>query len=498
MRLYLCRLQILLTLFFGLLFSTISCQKQDVFKPEKNRQIEMGMGYLVGEVNTTSAILQSRLTHGSKLTGIEGKTERLYGKLPGHQGVARFEISKQEDFEQSYLTDWLRADTEDDFIVKVKVDHLEPDTSYYYRLVYGVDQSATRQGSVGTFKTLADKESYSSRTIAIISCMNYDWFHNPQWRIYDPKAQHHLGYETFKKLERMAPDYLISTGDNVYYDKMPNNIAKSRGELRTKYHEQFSQPRLVKFLSKAGSYWQKDDHDYRVNDSDPSGDYAPSHQLGIDMFREQLPVVDPEEKNAKTYRTYRINKTIQVWLVEGRDYRSPNEMEDSQTKSIWGQKQKQWLKSSLLESDATFKVLITPTPMVGPDSEGKGDNHANLKGFRHERDSFFAWLVENQLDQNFYIVTGDRHWRYHAVDLATGIEEFSVGTVDASSTHYGNGKKPKPEDKVEHLYHQSKQTGGFLLLKTLPPKDNTGEGLEYTFYHQNGQRVYQVIKTLKN
>ncbi|NET52151.1 MAG: hypothetical protein F6K09_26690, partial [Merismopedia sp. SIO2A8] len=123
------------------------------------------MGYLVGEVNTTSAILQSRLTHGSTLTGIEGKTERLYGKLPGHQGVARFEISKQEDFDQSYFTDWLRADAENDFIVKVKVDNLEPNTSYYYRLVYGVNQSTTHQGSVGTFKTLADKESYNSRTI---------------------------------------------------------------------------------------------------------------------------------------------------------------------------------------------------------------------------------------------------------------------------------------------------------------------------------------------
>ena len=37
-------------------------------------------------------------------------------------------------------------------------------------------------------------------------------------------------------------------------------------------------------------------------------------------------------------------------------------------------------KSSVLASDATFKILISPTPIVGPDRPTKKDNHSN-KGF---------------------------------------------------------------------------------------------------------------------
>ena len=57
-------------------------------------------------------------------------------------------------------------------------------------------------------------------------------------------------------------------------------------------------------------------------------------------------------------------------------------MPDGPTKTIWGAEQLAWLKSSLLESDATFKLLVSPTPMVGPDDLRKTDNHTNIGGFR--------------------------------------------------------------------------------------------------------------------
>ena len=474
------------------LFSLYGCNYR--YQEEKTWQISIGMGYLVGEVDTNSAILQSRLTNGENLTGIKRKKERLYGRLDGHTGMGRFEISKDPNFQESFLTQWLFANSNNDFLLKTKINSLEPNTRYYYRLIYGTKNQLTYQGARGTFKTLAGKDIQAIHTITIVNCMNYDKFHNPKWKLYDPEAKHQLGYETFQTLRQLSPDYLIGTGDNVYYDQMRDNVATSLEDMRSKYHEQFSQPRLIEFFSEVGTYWLKDDHDYRRNDSDPYGDYEPSHNLGVKLFREQLPVVNPEEKEAKTYRTYRLNKNLQIWLVEGRDYRSPNNMEDGPNKTIWGEEQKKWLQDTLLTSDATFKVLITPTPMIGPDYDHKQDNHANLNGFRYERDEFFDWLLKNNLDKNFYIVSGDRHWRYHALDLVSGIEEFSVGTVDQSSNHAGNGKKPKPEDQIEHPYHQYKQTGGFLILKTIPQKDNLAPRLEFTFYHQDGKKAKSIVK----
>ena len=57
-------------------------------------------------------------------------------------------------------------------------------------------------------------------------------------------------------------------------------------------------------------------------------------------------------------------------------------MPDGPDKSIWGAEQKAWFKLTVQESDATFRVLISPTP-VSADRDNKNDNHANA-GFSNE------------------------------------------------------------------------------------------------------------------
>ena len=50
------------------------------------------------------------------------------------------------------------------------------------------------------------------------------------------------------------------------------------------------------------------------------------------------------------------------------------------------------------ESDATWKVLISPTPLVGSDRGGKNDNHAT-EGFRHEGAvNFRAYFLSDRSD----------------------------------------------------------------------------------------------------
>ena len=137
--------------------------------------------------------------------------------------------------------------------------------------------------------------------------------------------------------------------------------------------------------------------------------------------------------------------------MEGRDYRSPLDQPDGPLKTIWGDKQKSWLKHTLNQSDATFKLLISPTPMVGPDSASKRDNHADNNGYRHEGDEFFRWLSETGVSPaEFFIACGDRHWQYHAI-RPDGYEEFSCGAlVDANAivgNFPGDPKSTDPEGK---------------------------------------------------
>jgi alkaline phosphatase D len=144
-------------------------------------------------------------------------------------------------------------------------------------------------------------------------------------------------------------------------------------------------------------------------------------------------------------------------MVEGRDFRSPNNMKDGPEKTIWGKEQKEWLLKSILESDADFRVLISPTPIVGPDRDkGKNDNHSN-DAFATEGNFFRDWTAEHKLT-NFYVCCGDRHWQYVSIDPKTKLHEFSCGP--ASDVHAGGSPGQDPEIQP---FHRVK--GGFLSVE---------------------------------
>ena len=81
---------------------------------------------------------------------------------------------------------------------------------------------------------------------------------------------------------------------------------------------------MIDFFQYVPTYWSKDDHDFRYNDSDNETDRQPLPDTGISLFHEQLPNAAQGPDSPKTYRTIRVSRDLQIWLTEGRDYRSPN------------------------------------------------------------------------------------------------------------------------------------------------------------------------------
>lgn len=118
---------------------------------------------------------------------------------------------------------------------------------------------------------------------------------------------------------------------------------------------------MIDFFQYIPTYWSKDDHDFRYNDSDNETDRQPLPDTGISLFHEQLPNAAQGPDSPKTYRTIRVSRDLQIWLTEGRDYRSPNKAPDGPDKTMWGKQQREWLKSTLKSSDAKWKLVITPT-----------------------------------------------------------------------------------------------------------------------------------------
>jgi alkaline phosphatase D len=254
------------------------------------------------------------------------------------------------------------------------------------------------------------------------------------------------GYKFYLSSLKLDPDFFVHTGDILYYDGM----GKTAGLARWHWDRMYSFPNNIECHRQVPSYFIKDDHDTWMNDCYPGqvtrfmGEFT--YEQGTQIFLDEVPMGE------KTYRTYRWGKDLQVWLMEGRDYRSPNPMPDGPEKTIWGKEQLDWLKSTVSTSDATFKVLISPTPIVGPDRENKNDNHAN-EGFQYEGELVRKFLSEQE---NMVTVCGDRHWQYVSQDAKTGLIEFSCGP--GGDDHAGGWKQ---ENRLsEHIYLNV--VGGFM------------------------------------
>ena len=318
--------------------------------------ITNGQGEIAGEVTADSVILHSRLTTEAVVVD---------GDVPGAQGVARFELATSDDFANAMESPWLEATAEGDFIVQTRMAGLTAGTRYVYRLRYGPGQDNTRLGPVRSFSTLPGADGATTVSFVVVTGMNYARFYGDGPRTGSPEDRL-VGYPALETILGKHPAFFVATGDNVYYDVPFGRFERTQTFMRQKWHEQLVQPRMIDLFAEVPTYWEKDDHDYRYNDTDNTVDTEPdpSPELGAATFLEQVPVVDPNDPNPLTYRTHRVSRDLQIWLTEGRDYRSPNMAPQGPDKTLWGTEQLAWLKRTLLESNATFKLLISPTPMT--------------------------------------------------------------------------------------------------------------------------------------
>ena len=415
--------------------------------PNDSRQ---ATGVKVGEVSDTGAIVWLRLTAGARpVAGDRGaprgdltKPEavaRLRGACPGAAGRVRLRYGTDANLTGAKMTEWADVAAPTDFTRQFRLTDLAPATVYHYAAETAGPRGDPVHASLrGRFETAPPPDRYADITFTVLSCSAFR------------DLDHDDGFHIFPAMAALRPKFYVHTGDNVYYD---SDTVPVRGVhlARHHWHRMHSLPRHVAFHAQTPGYWEKDDHDTLQNDCWPGGSNAIVAPLtfaqGLSIFREQVPMGE------RTYRTVRWGKGLQIWLVEGRDFRSPNTMKDGPDKTIWGKQQKQWLFETLAASDADFKVLISPTPIVGPDRLGKRDNHANA-AFRHEGDELRRWFAKH-VPERFFWINGDRHWQYHSVHRETGLHEFCTGA--ASDPHAGGSPG---EDKQVHRFHRVR--GGFL------------------------------------
>lgn len=375
--------------------------------------------------------------------------EDLEGAVPGATGEIQV-LYRPDGTDDWQSTGWQSIDAERDFTQQFQLSGLEPDTVYSIRTEGRRSGGDTASSSVdGHFQT-APRPDVPER-VAFAAVTGQDYINKD---LED-------GFRIYREMLALNLDFFVHTGDILYYDSWAKNLELARWG----WAQMFSLPTNFDFHRQVPSYFMKDDHDTWINDAWPGqqsrfmGDFT--FAQGQAVFLEQVPLAGEH-----TYRTFRWGRDLQIWLTEARDFRDPNPAPDGPQKTMWGADQIAWFMESVEASDATFRILISPTPLTGPTrNAGENDNHTNEAGFAHEGRLLREFIAEQT---NMIVICGDRHYQYVIDDPETGIQEFATGPASNEHARGWNEDDIRPEHRYLNV------VGGFLAV-TVERQDDVPE-----------------------
>lgn len=394
--------------------------------------------------------------------------------------------------------EWLEAARATDYSAHITLKSLEPGTPYSFRLwTKATVTGLVRPGPLQHFTTPPAPEDARDVSFIATTCFNHGRLKDLEDGVWPVRGfRLHRALLELVDSGKLAFDFAVTNGDTVYLDKQ-GTAYRQRPEfemngMRARFLDTYLLPLTRAFFRRFPAYFLKDDHDWRFNDADPVFNPAaplprsyrllrkfyrglPGPSLGKEIFEEMHPVA--RAPGAVPYRTFRWGRGLQVWLLEMRECRYPNgrvlgkyEIKDlavdgepdnpylyypdycgtPTADQAWGKKQFDWLVRTLKASDAAFKIIISPTPVLGPDQNyhpeislrplrRKADNH--VRRFRAEFAEFLAKLQEEEI-KNVYFVSGDRHFvwhsRYQTQDSQFTLHEFGSGVFADDIVPFGD------------------------------------------------------------
>ncbi len=409
------------------------------------------------------AIRDAQLPDGAELND-------MVGACPGMPGKVRLAYYPAGRPREAKTTPWQATSSAQDYTAQWRIDGLRPGTTYTTLVeaftLRSSEPDKPTASVQGSFRTAPAVTQSQDVTFCFTTC--HDFIRRDDGM---------MGHKIYPSMTKIAPDFVVHAGDIEYYDK-PLPWAMTKELMRFKWARIFALPNYREFYNTTSTYFMKDDHDTLRNDCWAGQTYGTvSFEEGVRIFNEeQFPSHSPR------YKTVNWGKELQVWFLEGRDYRSPNNVPDGPDKSILGAEQKAWLFKTLEESTATFKIVCSPTPIVGPDRKNKKDNHAN------DIFEFEGTEIRNRLSalENVIVLCGDRHWQYASVDEETQLWEFGCGP--GSDKHQFGWKVG--DQRPVHRFLRVK--GGFLSGR-LEHDDSQEPTLTIRHHKTSGEPVSEFV-----
>jgi alkaline phosphatase D len=290
----------------------------------------------------------------------------------------RLEVATDRDFRNTLPGAAAQATAESDYCVVLRAEGLQPETYYWYRLVYNGE---TDRHQFFPFRTRTAPATGADFSVAFGSCCRIQF--DPDQRIWN----------TVRALE---PDFFIWLGDNIYADSdQPAALSDLYGRGRIV-------ERLEPLLRTTPQLATWDDHDFGYNDSDGE---SPFKAEALQVFKNYW--ANPAYGEADNPGVYFVQHYggVDFFVLDGRYHRSPMGQADNAGKTMLGAAQKAWLKRQLKASKAAFKVLAIGGGWSSAENEEGGDSWGV---YLTERNELFDFIRDQDIS-GVVCISGDSH-----------------------------------------------------------------------------------------
>lgn len=285
---------------------------------------------------------------------------------------------------------------------RIKLDGLKPKTAYTYSVYAGALRVAD-----GTFTTAPRQDNKGTFRIAFGTCFHKIGLHNPN-----------LMREVLKR----EPSAMLIYGD-IAVDDRNNEINMHRAD----YQLRDVSKAWRDLATNVPLYTSWDDHDYFDNDLGgiPRRFTAKDRDAVRDVWRQNWNNPPADDGRAGIYHSTRLGPA-EVILLDTRSCRDGKRR--GEHGSYLGQAQMDWLKTTLRQSTAPFKIITSGTMWSdyisnGKDSWGTWDKQA--------REELFAMIGKENIT-GVLLLSGDRHGaRAVKIPRDTGYDllEFEPATL---------------------------------------------------------------------
>ena len=403
------------------------------------------------------------------------------GSGQGEPATVQWEVAEDDDFDTIVCSGLVRTDATRDHTVKVDATGLEPATDYYYRFVFGTDQSA-----VGRTRTAPAHDSDPGQLrFGVVSCANWQAGYFSSYR--------HLA-------ERKDLDAVIHLGDYLYeYQPGKYSYGHVNQDIRTHYppreivsladyrqrHAQYKTDPDLQALHAAVPFivtW--DDHEVADGNwahgafehQKYEGSYEKRKHAAHQAYDEWMPVrisgTAVSGDGERMYRRLQFGRLADLSMLDLRSYRSkrvePGDPEiDDPRRTIAGGAQLDWLTGNLSTTSARWKLVGNPV-MIAPvmlpprptaeqyalsqtvsftTSSPSTPNTDEWDGYTADRRRVLEHLVVEEISDVVFL-TGDVHTAW-ANDIPAGAgrpsvaTEFVVNSITSNNTDDFMGTTPR-------------------------------------------------------